>query len=291
MHDKQIRRRRAVLALLVVVSLILLTDYFGSPSSSPLHSVQRGLVQALAPVQEGASKVLSPFRDVGNWVSSTFRAKSEVASLQRQNHALINQLAHVQWDQHQFNVDQGLLKLDDQAGLASDHPVAADVIGKNPVYWYDTITIDQGTGARVALNDPVVGPGGLVGDISYVSSDQAIVTLLTSPKFSVGAMIENTTGTDGLIQPAVTDPASLRLTDLPSTAQVLAGQLVVTSGFVDATNSLVRSLYPAGIPIGVVSSASPQTSLLTSQQVEVKPLVDFSNLTTVQVLTTPHVSR
>ena len=55
MHDKQVRRRRAILGLLVGVSLILLTAYFGESPSSPLHTVQRGVVEVLSPVQEGAS--------------------------------------------------------------------------------------------------------------------------------------------------------------------------------------------------------------------------------------------
>ncbi len=76
-HDKQVRRRRAVLGLLVAVSLILLTAYFGESPHSPLHSVQRGIVQVFSPVQAGASKVLSPVRDVANWVSDTLRAKSK----------------------------------------------------------------------------------------------------------------------------------------------------------------------------------------------------------------------
>ena len=83
MHDKQVRRRRAVLALLVVVSLILLTAYFGESPQSPLHSVQRGIVQVFSPVQAGASKVLSPVRDVANWVSDTLRAKSNVDKLRK----------------------------------------------------------------------------------------------------------------------------------------------------------------------------------------------------------------
>ena len=64
MHDKQVRRRRAVLGLLVAVSLISLTAYFGESPSSPLHSVQRGIVEVLSPVQEGASKALKPVRDL-----------------------------------------------------------------------------------------------------------------------------------------------------------------------------------------------------------------------------------
>ena len=51
-----------MLALLVGVSLILLTAYFGESPNSPLHNVQRGIVEVLSPVQEGASKVLSPVK-------------------------------------------------------------------------------------------------------------------------------------------------------------------------------------------------------------------------------------
>ena len=48
MHDKQVRRRRAVLGVLVGASLILLTAYFGESQNSPLHSVQRGIVERFA---------------------------------------------------------------------------------------------------------------------------------------------------------------------------------------------------------------------------------------------------
>ena len=72
MHDKQVRRRRAVLALLVGISLILLTAYFGESPSSPLHSVQRGIVEVISPIQSGASKVLSPVKDIAGWFSDTF---------------------------------------------------------------------------------------------------------------------------------------------------------------------------------------------------------------------------
>ena len=46
MYDKKvIRRRRAALAVLLGISLILLTAYFGEPPSGLLHGVQRGAQQ------------------------------------------------------------------------------------------------------------------------------------------------------------------------------------------------------------------------------------------------------
>ena len=67
MHDKTVRRRRAVLALLVVLSLILLSAYFGEASGGGLHSVQRGFLTVVSPIQNGANKALKPVRDMIGW--------------------------------------------------------------------------------------------------------------------------------------------------------------------------------------------------------------------------------
>ncbi len=81
MYDKTVRRRRAVLALLVVLSLILLTAYFGEASGGRLHSVQRGFLTVVSPIQDGANKALKPVRDLFGWFGDTLpRQKPERAS-------------------------------------------------------------------------------------------------------------------------------------------------------------------------------------------------------------------
>lgn len=288
MHDKQIRRRRAVLVLLVVISLALLTDYFGERPSSPLHSVQSGIATVLSPLQSGASAVLSPFRDAINWVGSTFKAKSELASTQNKYDALLKQYAKVQYEGIQYRKAERLIGLDQHYGINAYRPVAATLIGEDTVLWYDTITVDKGSDSGVHYRDPVVGPGGLVGDVTRVTPTTSLVSLITSPDFAVGATIENSEGAPGVIQPRVGDPTTLTLNDLPSSSNVSSGQLVVTSGFQDPHAPAVESFAPAGIPIGTVSSTNPQSSLLESQQVQVTPLADLQHLTLVQILTKPH---
>ncbi|MDX6684676.1 MAG: rod shape-determining protein MreC, partial [Baekduia sp.] len=63
-----------MLALLVAVSLVLLTAYFGESSGGALHGVQRGANQVLSPVQEGANRALKPFRDLAGWFGDTIDA-------------------------------------------------------------------------------------------------------------------------------------------------------------------------------------------------------------------------
>ena len=290
MHDKTIRRRRAVLALLVVISLALLTDYFGQSSSSPVHSIQRGISAVLSPLQSGASTVLSPFRDAANYIGSTFTAKSELASAQDKYSALVKQYAKIQYEGIQYRKIASMVKLDDKYGIANYDPLYATLIGADPVLWYDTITVDEGSDSHVRQYDPVVGPTGLVGDVTIVNPTTSVVSLITSPNFAIGASIENQDGAAGLIEPKVGDPGVLELNDLPTDSTVSDGQLVVTNDLTYAKNPTVQSNAPAGIPIGTVSSNNPQSSLLENAQEQVTPLADLQHLSVVQILLHPHNS-
>jgi len=83
-YDKTVRRRRAVLVLLVMLSLILLTAYFGEASGGRLHSVQRGFLTVVSPIQDGANKALKPVRDLFGWFGDTLHAKSQRDQLLKQ---------------------------------------------------------------------------------------------------------------------------------------------------------------------------------------------------------------
>src|SRR3712207_5982483 len=84
MHDpRAIRRRRAVLAALVALSLFLLTAYFGESASGGLHAIQRGALEVLGPIEEGANRALKPFRDLFGWIGDSVDAKNERDSSRR----------------------------------------------------------------------------------------------------------------------------------------------------------------------------------------------------------------
>jgi rod shape-determining protein MreC len=289
-HDKQVRRRRAVLGLLVGASLILLTAYFGAPQSSPLHAVQRGIVEVLSPIQTGASKVLSPVSDVAGWFSSTFRAKSQVTRLTKENHQLTKELAAAQYAEIQNAQLRKVVKLDtDVTDLNAYAPVTADVTGRDLSVWWEQIEVDKGSADGVRAGDPVVGPGGLVGDVSSVGSNFSIVREITNDKFAAAALVEDSAGDTGELMPAIGNPNELLLTSLPPHAQINQGQLVVTAGFKDSTDPRIHDLYPPGIHIGQVSNAD-QNTLINDQEITVTPSVDLKHLLWVQILTHPGAS-
>ena len=66
-----------MLALLVVLSLILISASFGGSGGGPLHTVQSGFLDVLSPVETVASKALTPVHDLFKWVGDVFHASSQ----------------------------------------------------------------------------------------------------------------------------------------------------------------------------------------------------------------------
>jgi rod shape-determining protein MreC len=288
-HDKQVRRRRAVLALLVAVSLILLTAYFGEKPNSPLHNVQRGVVEVLSPIEDGASKVLAPVRSVAGWFSSTFHAKTQVKQLQARVQYLTAQLARAKGAELLNQQLAREVHLDTSLDLSSYHPVTAQVILRDPTLWYQTISVDKGTDDGVALHDPVVGDGALVGEVTEVSATASFVTLITDHTLSVTARVLDANGDTGELVPAVGNPQELVLQYLqpPNPGQVQngpqQGQLVVTAGFKSGT---LESYFPPNIPIGNVLPVD-ENQLLNNGTIQVSPQADLRGVDVVQILTRP----
>src|SRR5919197_4796298 len=156
MYDKAVRRRRAVLAVLVVLCLVLLTASFGESSSGGLHSVQRGAMSVLTPIQEGANKALKPFRDLFGWFGDTLDAKSERDKLRTENDRLRNELIQATDEKRQLEHCKGLAQQNEQGGLSHYQPVSARVIARSPSSWYQTFQINKGSSDGVRVDQPVV---------------------------------------------------------------------------------------------------------------------------------------
>ncbi len=225
MYDKTVRRRRAVLGLLVAGSLILLTAYFGESAGGGLHSVQRGVVEVVSPIQEGASRALKPVRDLFGWVGDTIDAKGEVKQLRAERNALREQAVTGAAAARENDQLRGLLNLDKARGLADDGPVAARVIGQDPSVWWSQVTINKGTSDGVLPNQPVVSGEGLVGVVTTAAPNSAIVTLLTDHRTAVGARVAES-GVGGVIQVETGRPNDLLMRFTTRNDEVTPGQTV-----------------------------------------------------------------
>jgi rod shape-determining protein MreC len=279
-YRKQVRRRRAALVALIVASLVLISISFSQAESGPVHSVQRGIASALAPVSEGADRALKPARDLFNWFGETFDARGENDRLRSQLAELRAELADAQESNGAREQLRGLEEVTSQEALAGLEPVTARVIVRSPTVWYRSVTVDKGRSSGVRMNDPVVNPDGLVGRVSEATRGTAQVTLITDPRSAVSARILPD-GPSGVIEPEVGNHEDLLLQFIDDDQDVDEGQIIVTAGWSD---DRIASAFPFGIEIGRVDSAEPGERQ-AYQRVRVSPFADLRDLDLVQILT------
>lgn len=282
MYDsKVVRRRRAVLAVFVVLSIAILTAYFGESGGGFFHTLQRGAQEAVAPVETGASRALKPARDFVGWIGDTVDAKDQNADLKKEVQGLRGRLAKAEVDLRDANQLKALASLHQENYFPqSTAPVTARVIARSSTVWYSTLKIDKGSSDGLRDNQPVIAAGGLIGKLTSVTGGTSEVRLITDGESGVSAQVFPA-GVTGVVRPEVGDPEDLLLEHVESGRRVTENTLVVTSGF---KSSRTESLFPRGIPIGRVTKVDLD-ELETYQRVHVKPFADMRRIDLVQVLT------
>ncbi len=279
MYDRQVRRRRAVLAGLVALSLVLLTVAFGE-STGGVRSVQRGALQVLGPIQDGASRVLKPFRDLFNWVGDTVDAKQQRDELVKERDALQKQITQLESARRE-NADLKKMLDINESSLDRFEPVKARVSGRTPNLFYSTLTINKGSGDGVEVEDPVVAANGaLVGRVSEVIGGYSIVTLITDEEFAVSARTlgSNTLGSVG---PQFGSRGDLIFEASGDPREIKEGERVIAAGSLSQT---LESYFPRSITVGTVSRVDLGEGDL-DREIHVKPAADIDSLDWVEVLT------
>jgi rod shape-determining protein MreC len=276
-YRKQVRRRRAVLALLIVGSFALLTVTYGQGSDG----MQRGVSTIFNPIQSVADRALKPARDLVNWFDETFDAKGRNARLHDELEVAREQAVGAKAALAENEQLKKLVELDNSGAIPGGYDeVTGRVISRSPTVWFADVTIDVGSGDGVEVDDPVVNGDGLVGKVSAVTGGSARVTLIADHSSAVSAKIVPS-GIQGVMKPTVGDPEDLILDFLDSEKRVGKGQSVVTSGW---RGQGIESDYPPNLPIGEVVEASLLEQEAQSQ-VHIRPFADMRDLDIVQVLT------
>lgn len=281
MYRKQVRRRRAILVALIVLSLVLLSSHFSEADSGPLHTVQRGVATVFAPVGEVAERALKPFRDLVDWFDETFDARGENDRLREEVAKLRAEVVaseSAENENEQFRKLLGLARAN--PGLGEYEPVTARVIERSPTVWFSDVTVDKGSSSGIERNDAVVNGDGLVGRVTDLTRGTAQVQLITDHANAVSAQVLPS-GPTGIVEPEVGDPEDLLLDFIDRDETIQENQTLATAGW---TNGVLSSAYPPGIPVGRITQAEAGEQQ-QFQRVHVQPFADLRQLDYVQVLT------
>jgi rod shape-determining protein MreC len=273
-------RRRAVVAGLIVLSLVLITISFRDPTGGPLHGIESAGATVLRPFEVAAERIARPFQDVYGYFSGLVNAKSENERLRKEVNQL-RQLALQGETARQENRQlRAALSYVDGPRFPEDYqPVNARIIAR-PSEFDRRVVISAGSDDGIRQDTPIVTRAGLVGRVTDLSGSAAQVTLITDENSAVQALDVKTHAT-GLVRHGQGE-SSLILDRVTKDRNVQNGDVIVTAG---TRSPQYPSLFPRGIQIGVVTSVG-QSDTSLYKQIQIAPYVDFSSLDAVTALIT-----
>ena len=263
--------------LLVVAASFLILMHFSPGTRTEITMAEKLLRESFTPLQNG----LSGLKRGLSSVSTGLENKQELARQLKQIKAQNDKLSLENQQLREFKAEAQRLKtlLDyKQANQEQYDLVVARVIGRQPNNWFRFITIDKGTRDGISQGMPVISADGLVGRVSNVSFNSSQVTLITDREMAVGAIVQNTRETQGIIE-GMGESNSLRMINIPYYSKINRYERVVCSG--------LSQFYPKGILIGYVQSVKKEANglLLTAA---ITPAVAFDKLEEVMVITQIH---
>jgi rod shape-determining protein MreC len=266
-----VRQRTGWLFVAIVVGhIVLISAQVNTTQGVPI--LETVVFGAFAEVQRATTSALTSVQDGWQNYFALQEIRRENAELKQKNDQLQIQLQQERAAAQQSRTLQGLLDLKNATPLNTSGAV---VIAGPPVAEFRTMTIDKGTGEGLKRDMAVIAPAGVVGRVILPSARASKVQLLIDRDAAAGGLVERSRA-QGIVVGTGTD--QLRMDYVPSSADIKAGDLVVTSG--------IEGIYPKGFVIGQIESV--QRGAGEYRSVVVKPAVDFSSLEAVLVvLTTP----
>jgi rod shape-determining protein MreC len=279
--------RRAVAAVLILVSLGLVTVYLREQDEGGLHAAQRVGLSILAPFEVAGERIARPFQDAYGYVSDLVSDKRETDALERRVAELEAELRAYRTAAAENEGLRKTLDYVDGPRLPDDYvPVVTRIIGQPANPYSQKVLVAAGEEHGVVVDSPVVSPdGSLVGVVIDVAGGQAQVRLLSDPSAAVSAKVLGSTerlGEEprGLVKPSPSAGAGLILDRVDKEQVVEAGDIVVTSGW---RSGEISSVYPADIPIGTVTNVGIQDIDLF-MRIQLEAFVDFDALSEVVIL-------
>ena len=117
----------------------------------------------------------------------------------------------------------------------------------------------------------VISDKGLVGQVTSIGTNWAIVESLLNENIAVSVMVDSTRETTGILKGYVTRTNSglTKLTNLPLDSEIKEGDVILTSG--------LGQIYPKEIRVGEVISVETDEIKVMKTAI-VKPYVDFDKL-------------
>jgi rod shape-determining protein MreC len=261
----------AVLGLLVIFLILM---KYSSGTRAEITVVERVLRDSFTPLQNGLSGLKRGLTGVSTGLENKQELARQIDQLKSKNNNL--SLENQQLREYKAEAKRLRILLNYQVENKEQYDLTvARVIARQPNNWFNMITIDKGSADGISQGMPVINADGLVGRISNTTYHSAQVTLITDREMAVGAIIQDSRETQGIIE-GMGETNSLRMINIPYYSKVGKYERVICSG--------LSEYYPKGIQIGYIQAVKKESNgLLLSATIS--PAVAFDKLEEVMVIT------
>jgi rod shape-determining protein MreC len=228
-------------------------------------------VTAFTPIQK-------LFISTGHFFRNSWHNYADLRSVRKQNKDLQNEIDRLQMEQVRLRQDadqarrlQALLEFREKTVAKT---VAAQVIGTSGTEQSRVIIIDKGSRDGIKPDMAVITPDGIVGKVKDVFPLSSQVLLINDHDSGAGVILESSR-LQGVLKGL--GQGELQITDIMSDEKVEAGEHVITSGG--------DRIFPKGLSVGTVISATPDRDNDPFLSIKVKPSSDLRRLEEVLVIT------
>jgi rod shape-determining protein MreC len=227
--------RMVLVAVLSILMLVADTKF------DLFNPVRTAISTALAPVQW---LVNAPDELLG-WTENSMKSRAE---LQSENEALKNRLLILEAKSLRLSSITAeanrLRELLNASSIVDDSILVSEIIGINPDPYLHEVIVNKGSDQGIFVGQPVLDSQGLIGQVTQVTPLTSRVLLISDHNHAVPIQI-NRNGSRGILMGiGVLD--KLELANVPDTADIRVGDLLVSSG--------LGGKFPPGYPVAKVSS-------------------------------------
>jgi len=258
-----------IAGLIILFTLSILVLSLSSRRPYPAYGPGRIAISLVAPFQKMIVTTTRFFSDI--WEHYFF-----LITVVDENKTLYKELQQARALNHQLREaalsNERLRKLFNLQQQMQQPLIAAQVVGKDPSPWFQSVLLDKGLADGVEKGHPVINPEGVVGIVVEAAAHFCKVMLITDPNSAVDALIQKNRAR-GIIKGGASGYCVFNY--VLRKHNVSIGDSVVSSG--------IDGVFPKGLPIGEVATTVKQEAGIF-QDVTVTPYVDFERLEEVFIV-------
>ena len=248
--------RTLIAALLIAILCFFLTEQTLGSARAVVGAIIYPISRPVTGLSQSIHSIVATVKNIGN-------LRNDNQTLSDKNQALTAQVAQLEALKHEND------ELKQALAFAQSHQdeklIAAQVIGRSPTQFLQSVVVDKGSSDGVKSNSPVISDGFLVGQVSELTPHRATVRLITSSDSLIAVRFAKSQA-QGLLKGGL---EGLAVTQVPLDAKVDVDEPAVTSA--------IGGIVPENIPVGTAKSQNSISSSIL-QNIRLDSPIDFTQL-------------